>query len=170
MPRSALTVAAFATATAAVTLALGWPTTTHADGASPLVQYMVDGAKVGDVVAKGTVGRDAKSKSGWAIVVTARNDADHAEAVPLETDLTRRAMSPMARVAPRPQTVWSQTQKVTVPAHGEVTLRYEVPASLVQQLAAAQARPALDLTKPIVSFAVAFDQSSRPPVPPSSPL
>src|SRR6516225_802251 len=43
-----LTVLGFAVATAACTLALGWPTPTHADGASPLVQYMVDGAKVGD--------------------------------------------------------------------------------------------------------------------------
>lgn len=160
-----LTVLGFAAATAACTLALGWPTTTHADGASPLVQYMVDGAKVGDVVAKGRVERDPKAKSGWVIVVTAQNEASHAETVPLETDLLRRSMSPMARSAPIPTTAWSRTQTVTVPAHQSVTLRYEVPGPVATQLAAAeqQSRTAqLDVAKPVVSFAVAFDQSTRP--------
>jgi hypothetical protein len=160
-----LTVLGFAVATAACTLALGWPTPTHADGASPLVQYMVDGAKVGDLVAKGRIEQDPKAKSGWVVVVTAHNEADRAETVPLETDVTRRTSSPMARVEPPPQIAWSKKQTVTVPAHGEVTLRYDVPATIAPQLAAAAAartdKDFLSL-KPIVSFAVAFDESSRP--------
>jgi hypothetical protein len=162
------TLAAAAVAACAVTLALGWPTPTHADGASPFVQYMVDGTKIADVVAKGTVARDPKSKTGWSITVKATNEADHAEEVPIETDLMRRTMSPMARAAPVPQTVWSQKETVTVPAHGTVALRYDVPAAFVPQLAAAEkvahaAQP--DLTRPMVSFAIAFAQPRAVVVP-----
>jgi hypothetical protein len=164
-PASVRTVLGFAAASAACALALGWPSPTHADGASPLVQYMIDGTKVGDVVAKGAVSRDPNATSGWVIVVTAHNEADHAEEVPLETDLTRHEGSPMARVVPPPQIAWSRKETITVPAHGEVTLRYDVPAALGPQLAAATAEKQ-DLNaisfKPVVSFAVAFDQSSLP--------
>src|SRR5579859_1096254 len=159
------TLAAFAVATAAVTLAVGWPVPTHADGASPFVQYMVDGTKIGDVVAKGSVAKDAKSKTGWSITVQAINEADHAETVPIETDLMRRTSAPMARVLPTPTTVWSQKETVTVPAHGTVALRYDVPAAYVAQLVAAESAAHVampDFTKPVVSFAIAFDQSQRP--------
>lgn len=155
------TVAAFALATAAVALALAWPETTHADGDSPLVQYSVDGTKIGDVVARGTVARDASAKSGWVVVVTARNDADHAETVPLETDLLQRAMSPMARTPPIARNVWSKTERVTVPAGGTITRRYELPAALAANLKAAAQPPqglARDPSRPVLSFLVAFDQ------------
>jgi hypothetical protein len=162
----AVTVVAFAVVTATAALALGWPTPTHADGASPLATYTVDGWKIGDVVAKGEIKRDGSAKSGW---VTARNGADHAEDVPLETDVTRVAVSPMARVMPRPQTVWSTREQVSVPAHGAVTRRYELPAELATSIAAAQAAkkapaqgPAMMAMAPVVAFAVAFDQP--PPV------
>ena len=163
-PRSpAATIAAFAVATAAVTLAVAWPTTTHADGAAPLATYTVDGWKIGDVVAKGEIKRDGSAKSGWAITVTARNGADHAEDVPLETDVTRVAVSPMSRVMPRPLTVWSTREQVSVPAHGSVIRRYELPAELAASIAAAQAAkkaPAKGpaMMAPVVAFAVAFDQ------------
>jgi hypothetical protein len=159
----AATVVAFAVATAAAVLAVAWPTPTHADGASPLATYTVDGWKIGDVVAKGEIKRDGSAKSGWVITVTARNGADHAEDVPLETDVTRVAMSPMARVMPRPQTVWSTREQVNVPAHGSVTRRYELPADVATSITAAQAAkkapskgPAM--LAPVVAFAVAFDQ------------
>ena len=163
-PRSPLvTIAAFAVATAAATLAVAWPTPTHADGAGPLATFTVDGWKIGDVVAKGEIKRDTSAKSGWVIAVTARNGADHAEDVPLETDVTRMTMSPMARVMPRPQTVWSTREQVNVPAHGSVTRRYELPTELASSIAAAQAArkaPARGpaTVAPVVSFAVAFDQ------------
>jgi len=173
-PRSArspaVTIAAFAVATAAATLAVAWPTPTHADGAAPLATYTVDGWKIGDVVAKGEIKRDASARSGWVIAVTARNGADHAEDVPLETDLTRVAASPMSRVMPRPLTVWSTREQVSVPAHGSVTRRYELPAELATSIAAAAAKkpPAKGpaMLAPVVAFAVAFDQppSTPPPV------
>jgi hypothetical protein len=164
MSRSpAITIAAFATATMAATLAVAWPTTTHADGAAPLATYTVDGWKIGDVVAKGEIKRDGSAKSGWAITVTARNGADHAEDVPLETDVTRVAVSPMSRVMPRPLTVWSTREQVTVPAHGSITRRYELPAEVAAAVAAAQSAkkaPAKGpaMMTPVVAFAVAFDQ------------
>jgi hypothetical protein len=164
MSRSpAVTIVAFAVATMAATLAVAWPTTTHADGAAPLATYTVDGWKIGDVVAKGEIKRDGSAKSGWAITVTARNGADHAEDIPLETDVTRVAVSPMSRVMPRPATVWSTREQVTVPAHGSITRRYELPAELAASVAAAQAAkkaPAKGpaMMAPVVAFAVAFDQ------------
>jgi hypothetical protein len=170
-----LTVAGFALATAAATLAVAWPTPTHADGASPLVQYMVDGCKIGDVIARGVLRKDATAKSGWVVLVTADNGADHGEEVPLETDVTRLVMSPMARVPPRPQTVWSTKEQVTVPAHGSVTRRYEIPAAVATQIAAAASAKAKSpptkgpLPAAIVSFAVSFDQSTlQQPVRPAA--
>jgi hypothetical protein len=160
------TLAAFAVATAAVTLALGWPRPTHADGDSPLVQYMVDGTKIGDVVAKGTIVRDSAAKSGWAVVVTAQNQADHPETVPLETDVLQRAMSPMARTPPLAQNVWSRTERVTVPAGGDITRRYELPVGLAPGLGVAEReakQPVRDPGRPILSFAVAFEQKAAPP-------
>jgi len=160
----AVTVVAFAVATAAAALAVGWPTPTHADGAAPLATYTVDGWKIGDVVAKGEIKRDGSAKSGWVITVIARNGADHAEDVPLETDVTRVAASPMARVMPRPQTVWSTREQVSIPAHASITRHYELPAPLAASIAAAQAArnaapkgPAA-MMAPVIAFAVAFDQ------------
>ena len=162
------TIAAFAVATAASTLAVAWPTPTHADGAAPLATYTVDGWKIGDVVAKGEILRDASSRGAWVIAVTARNGADHAEDVPLETDVTRLAMTPMARVIPTPQTVWSTREQVRVPAHGSITRRYALPAGLTTSIAASQAArkaPANGpvMMAPVVSFAVAFDQQQTQP-------
>ena len=162
------TIAAFAVATAAATLAVAWPTPTHADGAAPLATYGVDGWKIGDVVAKGEIRRDASAKSGWAVTVTARNDTAHAEDVALETDVTRLMMAPMARVMPRPETVWSTREQVSVPAHGVVTRRYELPADLATAIAAAKAPKKAPIKNawatPVISFAVAFDRprAARP--------
>jgi hypothetical protein len=164
MPHSApWTVAAFALATAAATLAVAWPTSTHADdSAGPIATYAVDGWKIGDVVAKGQLQPDAHSKSGWVIVVTARNGAGHDEVVPLETDVTRLSASPMARVMPVPQVVWSTRESVRVPARGTISLRYELPRELAASVATAQtarkpAGPAAMMT-PVISFGVAFDR------------
>jgi len=160
------TLCAFAIGTTSATLAVTWPTPTHADGASPLIQYMVDGTKINDVIAKGTVHRDPLAKSGWVIDVTAHNDAAHAERLALETDLTRRVGSPMSRVAPQAQTVWSHREDLTVPAHGSVARRYELPIGVGQQLVAAEAQAAAPQTAPMpatmTSFAVAINPPSRP--------
>jgi len=169
-PRSPVaTVAAFAVAAAAATLAVAWPTPTHADGAAPLARYGVDGWKIGDVVARGEIKRDGTARTGWVITVTARNDADHTEVVPLETDVTRTTMSPMARVMPRPETVWSTREEVSVPAHGSITRRYELPAAVAAAVAAAKAPKKVPAKAawmtPVVNFAVAFDQAGAQPQP-----
>jgi hypothetical protein len=158
------TFAAAAVATLAATLAVAWPTPTHADGASPLATYTVGGWKIGDVVASGEIQAERSAKSGWVVVVTARNEADHSEQVPLETDITRMAVAPMARVAPRPTTVWSTTEPVTVAAHATVTRRYEIPVAIATQIGAARAAKAPTQVKgmpaPVVSFAIAFDREA----------
>ncbi len=157
------TFAAASVATLAATLAVAWPAPTHADAASPLATYTVGGWKIGDVVASGEIQADRSAKSGWVVVVTARNEADHAEQVPLETDVTRVAVNPMARAAPMPTTVWSTTEPVNVPAHGTVTRRYEIPVAIATQIGAARAvakapRQVKGMPAPVVSFAIAFDR------------
>ena len=116
---------------------------------------------------KGEIKRDASAKSGWVITVTARNDADHSETVPLETDVTRMTMTPMARVMPRPETVWSTREQVSVPAHGVTTRRYELPVEVATAIAVAKTpkkAPAKNAwATPVVSFAVAFDQHQAQP-------
>jgi len=150
------TLAAFAVGTTAITLTCLWPVPTHADGASPLVEYTVEGTKIDDVVARGVVRRSSQAKSGWVLDVTADNRAAHAESVPLETDLVRTVGSPRSRVMPRPETVWSTHEQVLVPAHGTVTRRYELPADLAAQLAQASGPRT---PGSVVSFAVTFEQS-----------
>jgi hypothetical protein len=162
------TFAGFAVATLAATLAVSWPTPTHADGASPLATYTVGGWKVGDVVASGEIKADRSAKSGWVVLVTARNEADHPEQVALETDVTRLAVSPMSRAAPFPTTVWSTTEPVTVAAHATVTRRYEIPVAIATQIGAARALAkapirAKGMPAPVVSFAVAFDRKAVQP-------
>jgi hypothetical protein len=154
------TAAAFATATAAVTLALAWPTTTNADGNVPLVQYTANGTKLNDVVVKGQVERDPKAKAGWVVVVTATNNANHSETIPLETDLSQTISSPMARVPATPQNVWSTTETVTLSAGQTMTKRYELPAEVAAKVAAAS-RPvnvAPNTLQPITTVFVAFEQ------------
>jgi len=162
------TFAAAAVATLAAALAVAWPTPTHADGASPLATYTVGGWKIGDVIASGDIKADRTAKSGWVVIVTARNEADHPEKVALETDVTRVAMSPMVRAAPMPTTVWSTTEPVTVAAHATITRRYEIPVAIATQIGAARAQAKAPVrTKgmpaPIVSFAVAFDRQATQP-------
>ena len=159
------TFAAAAVATLAATLAVAWPTPTHADGASPLATYTVGGWKIGDVVASGEIQADRSARSGWVVVVTARNEADHHEQVPLETDVTRVAVNPMARAAPMPTTVWSTTEPVIVAAHATVTRRYEIPVAIATQIGAARAvarapKHVNGMPAPVVSFAIAFDRES----------
>ena len=158
------TAVAFAVATAGATLAVAWPGVTIADGNVPLVQYTVDGTKVNDVVVKGAVQRDPKAKSGWVVVVTATNTANHSETIPLETDVSQVVSSPMARVAPAPTTVWSKTETVTLSAGQAMTKRYELPANVAAKVAAAS-RPRNTVPnnlQTITTYFVAFERSVSP--------
>jgi hypothetical protein len=158
------TSVAFAVATAGATLALAWPGVTIADDNRPLVQYTVDGTKVNDVVVKGVVERDPKAKSGWVVVVTATNTANHSETIPLETDVAQTVSNPMARVAPAPTTVWSKTETVTLSAGQAMTKRYELPANVAAKVAAANrpAKLAPNNLQPITTVFVAFERSMSP--------
>jgi hypothetical protein len=138
--RPFLTVAAFAIASCVTTLGVAWPSATYADGDLPLVQYTVDGAKIGNVLVRGRLEKDAKAKSGWSIVVTAENKSDSPATVPLETDLTRTVANPMARSMPMPQTAWNAKDDVTLAAHQTMTRRYELPVAIGQEITKARAQ------------------------------
>jgi hypothetical protein len=165
--RAVRTAVAFATVTAIATLALAWPATTNADGNVPLVQYTANGTKLNDILVKGLVQRDSNAKTGWVVVVTATNNANHPETIPLETDVSETTSSPMARVPATPRNVWSTTETVTLSAGQTMTKRYELPADVAAKVAAA-AKPANVAPKalqPITSVFVAFEQklsSARP--------
>ncbi len=99
--RSTATVLAIAAATFAASLAVAWPKTTLADGDDD-GEWTADGMKFGDVVVKTDLVRDMKSKTGWVMVVTAKNDSDVPAKCKLEEDVTRSFSSPGARASRRP--------------------------------------------------------------------
>ena len=137
MPRSLrtlTTIFGFAAVTAAAGFAIALPHTTYADNDKPVVQYTPEGTKIGDIFLKGNVVHDAKSKTGWFLVVTAENKSDNVESCEISSELTRTVGSPMARVRPTPQMVFSANDAISVAAHGKLVKKYEIPAPLAAQL------------------------------------
>lgn len=173
--RSVVTVLGFAAVTAAAGLGVAWPHTTYADGEQPVAEYTPEGYKIGAVVVKGDLVRDTKSKTGWVVVVVANNKSDQVATVALETDLTRTVANPMARVAPMPQTIWNQTDTVTLAAHQQIVRRYDVPASIASQVTTAKTQDAAQAKQPPqmrarVAFTVAIRQPSAPAAQPQAPV
>ena len=135
--RTLSTVLGVAAFTSAVSLATAWPHATFADGRRGLMGRLdAPGTRIADVVVSGEVKRDPKSKSGWEVEVTARNDGDHAETFELETDLERTVRNPMSRSGAMPTAVWKQNETLTLAAGESVARRYDVPAAIGTQLAA----------------------------------
>jgi hypothetical protein len=134
--RTLVTVTGFAAVTAAATLAVCAPRTTFADGddADRMGEYTDDGTKFDDIVVKGEIQKDVHSRSGWSVLVTAKNTADHPETLSLETDLDRSFVTPAARVGAEQAMLYSQTQPITVAANATVTFSRPVPAWVVPQL------------------------------------
>ena len=137
MPRSLrtlTTIFGFAAVTAAAGFAM-LPHTTYADNDKPVVSYTAEGTKIGDIFLKANVVRDSKSKSGFFLVVTAENKSDNVESCEISSELTRTIGSPMARVRPTPQMVFSANDAISVSAHGKLVKKYEIPANVAAQLA-----------------------------------
>jgi hypothetical protein len=158
--RSIATVLGFATLTAAATLTALWPKQTLADGdLDALDEFAPGGTKLGHILVKGEIVRDAKSKTGWVVEVTAENQEVESETVRLETDLTRTISNPMSRAQPAPTAVWRQTESITLAAGEKVTKRYVVPAAFGAQLTTSaniqsQMEKALEAGKEIPAIAM----------------
>lgn len=136
----AVTVSSFVVS-GALTLGALWPLSTMADDqASPFAVLVDPGTKVGEHVrVEGKAERDAKSSTGWVVVMKAENKGTATETVALETRLQRTVSNPMARVPAMPMTAW-QTKETLTLAKGEVvTRRYVVPADVAQAMTAAAA-------------------------------
>lgn len=134
--RTIATVLGFAAMSLAGTLALVSPRTTFAEGddADRMGEYTADGTKFGTVVVNGTVTRDAHSRTGWSMIITANNESDDSANCALETDLTRQMIVPMSRAGAEATTVLKQQETITVAAHQKLTVRHDVPAWIVEQL------------------------------------
>jgi hypothetical protein len=113
------------------------------DQADPLAALAEPGTKVGESVrVEGKVEHDAKSKTGWVIVMKAENKGAKSETLAVETHLERMVSNPMARVPSMPTTAW-QTKETLTLAKGEiVTRRYEIPATVAAAMTAAASAPA----------------------------
>jgi uncharacterized protein with beta-barrel porin domain len=134
--RSLVTVLGAAAVTSALATVALWPRSTFADGDPTREGVTVDGTKVDEVVVLGELVKDPKSKTGWVVAVEAENHGTEESTAEVETDITRQVMNVTARVGPMPTAVWKKKEKLTVPAGGKVTRRYDVPAPLAPKIAA----------------------------------
>jgi hypothetical protein len=119
-----------------VTLAALAPRATFADGPVAKVALSARGTKLGPVVLEGKLVEDATAKNGWVVLVHAENRGDKAAEVAVATEVTRTVSSPMARVMPMPQAIWTETETLALKAHESVDRRYEVPADAAAKLTA----------------------------------
>jgi hypothetical protein len=136
--RSTATVLAIAAATFAASLAVAWPKTTLADGDDADGEWTADGMKFGDVLVKTELVRDTKSKTGWVMVVTAKNDSDAPAKCKLEEDVTRSFSSPGARVSAPAVAIWKVRDTLALDAHASVTKKLDVPANIAAQMTVAE--------------------------------
>jgi hypothetical protein len=129
---------------ASVTLGAIWPQATMADDQVDPFAVLADPAtKVGENVrVEGKIERDAKSKTGWVVVMKAENKGDKAETLAVETRLERTVSNPMARVPSMPMTAWQNKETLTLAKGQVVTHRYDLPASIATALTASAAPPA----------------------------
>jgi hypothetical protein len=136
--RSIVTTLATAALTAGVALAALWPHATLADGddQAQLGSLAVGDDQIGQITMEGTLVKDAKAKSGWAVEVTIENVGTASETAEVETDLTRAMSNPMARAMPTPRTVWTQKESVTLAAGEKATRHYALPVAIGRQLTA----------------------------------
>jgi hypothetical protein len=127
---------------AALTMALGFgafvPRTTHADDDSDRMgEYTGDGFRFGDVIVSSELKRDEKSKTGYVLVVTAKNDSDNDASQKVEFDVTRSMSSPMSRVSAPGVAVWKHTESFKLAAHTSATHNVAIPSAVAQQMIAA---------------------------------
>ena len=161
--------AAFSALGAALTVTLCWPRMTMADGDSPIGVHTLDGMKFGDIVVNGELVADKGAKSGWAMMVTAKNMGDHDETCDVQAELTRTMVNPMARSAPPAEAIWKKRHSWTVLAHETVKQRIEIPAAFAVQVAQAAREQRLretlktrDFSNSYKVFNVAFRSLAKP--------
>jgi hypothetical protein len=134
LPRSLRCIIGFAAITAAATVTLGWPQTTHADR-DDLALWIAPGTKVGPtIVAEGRLVRDAKAKTGWAMEIKARNSGGKPATCDVVAMVSELEGIPVARVAPPPRIVWEERHSFGIAPHAEVVQRVPVPAHLAVKL------------------------------------
>ncbi len=131
--RNLATVLGCAAVTAAAGITLGLPASTHAGG-SPKMQQQRPAPKI---VTEGRVVRDAKSKTGWALEVKARNTTGVIQSCTVVAQLTETVSSPMSRVMPAPMVIFEDKHELEVPPNSELVRRYPVPAKAALKLAKA---------------------------------
>jgi hypothetical protein len=129
--RNLLTVLGCAAASAITTLAAVAPSTTFAD---PVVQVTAEGTKIDSVLLNGSLVQDARSKTGWVMVITAENKSDKPENCLLVADLDRTIAAPMSRVPPRAMQIWQDKEALTLAAHEKITKRIDVAPAIAAQL------------------------------------
>jgi len=105
-----------------------------------------------------------RTDDGWAIDVVATNASDADADCTVALALTRRTNSPMARVRPAARSVWQAPLALSVPAHGKVEQRVELPANIAADLTAVEVKDAKAAHDPdafmasTVEFAVVVNQ------------
>ncbi len=131
--RNLATVLGCAAVTAAAGITLGLPAPTHAGGQ----QQMMQQRPAPKVVTEGRVVRDAKSKTGWALEVKARNSTGVIQNCTVVAQLTETVSSPMSRVMPSPMVIFEEKHELEVLPNSEIVRRYPVPAKTALKLAKA---------------------------------
>ncbi|MBW2455197.1 MAG: hypothetical protein JRI68_11835 [Deltaproteobacteria bacterium] len=131
--RHLATVLGCAAVTAAAGITLGLPAPTHAG--DHLAQQQQRPAP--KVTTEGRVVRDAKSKTGWALEVKARNTTGVIQNCTVVAQLTETVSSPMSRVMPQPMVIFEEKHELEVLPNSEIVRRYPVPAKAALKLAKA---------------------------------
>jgi uncharacterized RDD family membrane protein YckC len=115
-------------------LALVWPTPTHADDPAALVAGQAAVArnttKIGTLLASSRLVADDVHPGCWLIEVEVRNPGTTPERPEVEAFLSAVDYNPMARIAPMPQVVWSQKQRIQVGAGETAVVRLALPSRL----------------------------------------
>lgn len=133
-----LTVFGSAALTIALGLGVAMPRTTHADDEDDRMgEYTGEGFRFGDVIVSSELQNDPKSKTGYVLVITAKNDTDNDAIQKVEFDVTRSMSSPMSRVSAPGVAVWKHVEQLKVAAHGTTTKTVAIPSAVAQQMISA---------------------------------
>jgi hypothetical protein len=134
--RTTATFLGFAALGAATSLAALLPRDTFADDPVAEVTLTAKGTRIGAVVLEGKLVEDPTAKGGWVVLVHAVNSGSAPARVAVATEVTRTVSSPMARVMPMPQAIWSEKETLALAPRQAVDRRYEVPADAAAKLTA----------------------------------
>jgi hypothetical protein len=164
--RSVLAVAAV---TCAATLAVAWPTDTHADGVESLAEAEDIGAdttKVGALLATTRLVQDEKAKGKWYLEIKVENTSDEGrQTAELNEEVLKMVFTPsMGRSGPIPTVAYKVHDKVEVLPNETAVVRHPLPGWLGLQISNSRKPPKTDrhgniMMVPTTSFSTAV--SSR---------